>query len=243
MKKFGIFLFEKNNGIEQEATITLHKIYGGFEFAHLVKKNNYIETNVGQMIKDKNYKSLDLVIKKGESNVRVAAKNSSQNFFIVVEDPKFDMSLSRQDLLNIIENKDISKKMTTALIRFINELKDEFHDSNKETMSELRTKDNNEVEKRYEELINAFQSRVEEYKKAVEQIDSEHSKSANIAKQTAGNMAKKALKNEFFGDNFSAFMSILKKLPEAKFIANLESETKKKIEHRLENFYDHYVEK
>lgn len=240
MRKFLSFICEKKNYSKEEALLVLHKIYGGIDNCHIEKNDKYYEINIGQMIKDKNYKSLNLVFRKG-NNVGLAVKNSDDYFYLIVELPDFTPEISRQDLLSRIEQKKIADKILMNIQKFISEMGDEFHDKNKETVHEIRSKDNEEYESRYDNLIKAFNNSISEYKKAIENINQQVN--GNIAKQTAANMAKKTLKNEYFGENFKKFLSIIKKLPEAKFIDNLESETKKKILKRLEDYYDHYVEK
>jgi hypothetical protein len=240
MTKFLSYICEKKNYSKEEAILVLHKIYGGIDNCHIEKENNYFEINVGQMIKDKNYKSLNLIFRKG-NNVGLAVKNSDDYFYLVVELSDFSMETSRQDLLSKIEEKEVADKIVTNIQKFISEIADEFHEKNKETVHEIRGKDNEEFEQRYDNLIKAFNRSIEEYKKAIQNIDDQVN--GNMAKQTAANMAKKTLKNEYFGENFKKFLSIINKLPEAKFISNLESETKKKVLSRLENYYDHYVEK
>lgn len=241
MKRFVSFLEGKQKNNKEEALLVLHKLYGGFDTTHIEKKSNHFEINVGQVVKDKNYKSLNIVFKKGPQNVRLATRNSNQDFYIVIEFPQFTTEMTHQDLLNKIEEKETGDKLHQVFEKFLNEAKDEFHDSNRATVHEIRSKDNQEFDKRYDDLMKAFQAKVTEYKSAIADLD--NTANANVAKSAAVNMAKKSMKVEYFGDNFKKFLSNLMQLPEAKFINNLESETKKKILARLENFYDHYVEK
>jgi len=51
------------------------------------------------------------------------------------------------------------------------------------------------------------------------------------------------LKEETHGKDFKGFLSIVSKLPEGEFIKHLESDVKKKILSRLEDYYEHYVSK
>lgn len=241
MKRFASFLLEKTNANQEEATLALHKIYGGFDTAHLEKKSNHSELNVGQVIKDKNYKTLNMVFRTGSDNVRLATKGDE--FYIVIEFPKYTNELDRVEILKKIEEQKTAAKINAAILRFLNEAKDEFHEKNVETSHEVRSKDNDEVDGRYDALMKAFSNKLAEYKSAVAELDKTANGTANAAKHTSVNMAKQAIKKEYFGDSFKRFLSILSQLPEGKFISNLESETKKKVLSRLENFYDHYVEK
>jgi vacuolar-type H+-ATPase subunit I/STV1 len=241
MKRFASFLLEKTNANQEEATLVLHKIYGGFDTAHIEKKPNHSELNVGQVIKDKNYKTLNMVFRAGQENARLASKGDE--FFIVVEYPKYSGEVSRDDLLNKIEEQQMAGKVKQAIVKFLDEARDEFHEKNKETTYEIKSKDNDEVDARYDALMKAYANKLNEYKSAIAELDKTANSTANAAKQTSANMAKQAIKKEYFGDSFKRFLSILTQLPEGKFISNLESETKKKVLARLENFYDHYVEK
>lgn len=241
MKRFASFLLEKANANQEEATLALHKIYGGFDTAHIEKKPNHSELNVGQVIKDKNYKTLNMVFRKGKGNVRLATKGDE--FYIVIEFPSYTNETDRNTLLKKIENQKIAPKVNAAILRFLNEARDEFHEKNRETTHEVKSKDNEEVDARYDGLMTAYTNKLTEYKSAIAELDKTAGSTANTAKHTSVNMAKQAIKKEYFGDSFKRFLSILMQLPEAKFISNLESEIKKKILARLENFYDHYVEK
>jgi len=241
MKRFASFLLEKTNANQEEATLVIHKIYGGLDTAHIDKKPNHCELNVGQVIKDKNYKTLNMVFRKGKDNVRLATKGDE--FYIVVEFSTYSNDLSRENLQNKIEEPAIADKIKSLIVRFLTEARDEFNEKNKETSYEIKNKDNNEVDARYDALMKAYAEKLNEYKRAIGELDRTASTTANAAKQTSANMAKQAIKKEYFGDSFKRFLSIMMQLPEAKFISNLESETKKKVLARLENFYDHYVEK
>lgn len=241
MKRFASFLLEKTNANQEEATLALHKIYGGFDTAHLERKPNHSELNIGQVIKDKNYKTLNMVFRTGSDNVRLATKGDE--FYIVVEFPKYTNELDRSEILKKIEEQKTAAKINSCIVKFLNEARDEFHEKNVETSHEVRSKDNDEVDGRYDALMKAFANKLEEYKSAIAELDKTANGTANAAKHTSVNMAKQAIKKEYFGDSFKRFLSILAQLPEGKFITNLESETKKKVLARLENFYDHYVEK
>jgi hypothetical protein len=240
MKRFISFLLEKTNAYQEEAILVLHKIYGGLDTAHIEKKSNFCELNIGQVIKDKNYKTLNLAFRSGPDNVRLATKKDE--FYIVVDFPDYNHEITRAELLKKIEDKKTAIKIKDIIIRFLTEIRDEFDEKNKETAHEILNKDDHEVDKRYDELMKAYSQKLKEYKSAIENLDKIADSTANIAKQTSINMAKETIKKEYLGDNFKKFLSILTKLPQGRFISNLESDMKKKILARLENFYDHYTE-
>lgn len=244
--RFSKFLTEKEEAenLSANVLIIMHRIFSAVEHTHIEKGEDMCEFNIGQAIKDKNFKSLNIAIKHGaKPSARFAVKSDSDDYYIVIESPKYSDDLQRDDIIAILESNSLKQPLHDAITHFLKYARDEFDEKNVPTHHEQKTDANENVDQKYDELVKIIKSRLDDHHSAAAEIDRQSKQTSNAFKQDSFKMALEKLKEETHGKDFKGFMSIVNKLPEGQFIKELESELKKKILSRLEDYYEHYINK
>ncbi len=244
--RFSRFLTEKQEAQELSANvlIIMHRIFSAVEHTHIEKTEGMCEFNIGQAIKDKNFKSLNVAIKSGSTpSARFAVKSDGNEYYIVIESPKYSEDLQRGDIIDILESQSLKQPLHDAITHFLKYARDEFDEKNTPTHHEQKTDANANADQHYDKLVKVIKSRLEDHNAAAAEIDRQSKQTSNSFKQDSFKMALDKLKEDTHGKDFKGFMSIINKLPEGQFIKELESELKKKILSRLEDYYEHYINK
>jgi hypothetical protein len=244
--RFSKFLTEKEeaNNLSANVLIIMHRIFAAVEQTHIEKSDGMCEFNIGQAIKDKDLKSLNIAIKKGPApSAKFAVKSDGDDYYIVIETPKYEENLEREDIIAILESASLKTPLHDAITHFLKYARDEFDEKNVPSHHEQKTDANQNVEQKYDALIKTVKSRLEDHHSAAAEIDRQSKQTSNAFKQDSFKMALEKLKEETHGKDFKGFLSIVNKLPEGGFIKELEGDLKKKILSRLEDYYEHYLNK
>lgn len=244
--RFSKFLTEREeaDNLSANILIIMHRIFAAVEHTHIEKSEDMSEFNIGQAIKDKNFKTLNIAIKHGvKPTAKFAVKSDGDDYYIVIESPNYKAELSREEITAILENEALKTPLHNAITHFLKYAKNEFDEKNVPTHHEQKTDSNENVEQKYDTLIKTFKSKLEDHHAAASEIDRQSKQTSNTFKKDSFKIALDKLKEETHGKDFKGFLSIVSKLPEGEFIKHLESDVKKKILSRLEDYYEHYVSK
>lgn len=119
--RFSKFLTEKEEAenLSANVLIIMHRIFSAVEHTHIEKGDDMCEFNIGQAIKDKNFKSLNIAIKHGTKQYpRFAVKSDSDDYYIVIESPKYSNDLQRDDIIAILESNSLKEPLHDAITHF-----------------------------------------------------------------------------------------------------------------------------
>lgn len=230
--------FASSKTVTNEVDLILNKLIDMLDNAHVDKRDNGYEFNVGQVTKSTNYDGLDVVIRFGQSpNVRYGKKKNEGNCVIVID---VQEEVARVDLDDLIESKEVASKFKAELLKFLKSDykvdgdKSPYHKNEKVAGANTRES----FEDSYYSLIDAIKSSIEKYTEAKKEIDSQIDQTASAAKQEVLRISLQNLKKESVGSSEKEFIKIMMRLPEAKFADLLEKEQKKKLLSRLADYYE-----
>lgn len=244
--RFSKFLTEKEevNNLSANILIVMHRIFSAIELTHIEKHDGMCELNIGQAIKDKNFKALNIAVQTGKKlSAKFAVKDGDDDYYIVVTSPKYNDNSSREDITAILEEEDLKAPLHDAIKNFLKYAKNDFNEKNVPSAHEEKVDSNKNVDQKYEDLIKAVKLKLEDHNKTTQEINRQSQITSNNFKKDSYAMAIDKLKKETHGSNFKEFLSIVSKLPEGKFIALLDKDVKPKILSRLEDYYEHYMSK
>lgn len=241
--RFSKFLNEKQetSDINSKVIIILHRIFSAIPQTHIERDDTHIELNVGQAIKDKHFKPLNLGITNGGSvHCRFAVKSETSEYYILVTTPTFNKNMSTDEIIKLLETKELQKPLHDSVIKYFEYSKNDSLSEDDETEHEKNDQINKDYEPLYTELIQSIKNHLGEFHSAKEEIQKNMEQTSNEFKKETHGMALKHLEKQHKGESFQEFMGIIRKLPEAKFLDKLNPENKKLITNRLSDFYEHY---
>lgn len=236
-KKFLIEDFKQNNG----ALIVLQKIIDMVDDGHVEydAENKRININVGKLIKDNEFYDITIVIREqAPHNIRLA-KDGNDKFVLVIDTSKLP---AREKIDTFLSKKENVEKFNKEFSKYL----ESHHTSADERGVEASTayekskkySNREDFEEQYNELMTSIRTQIEEYKKAKTELESEKSETGSPGRISTIDASIKHLKNDYFGNSSSEFVSkMLKNAGE--FKNHLTPELKKKLQKRLEDFYEH----
>lgn len=232
---FKQFLIERN--LHSRHELTFHKLLSSIDTAHIDKKDNYYEFNLGMVTKDSTLNDLMMRVQQGAEPCVKFGQHKDGRMFVTM----FVKKLPERGNIDSMLGKD--EKTMHGFVHALNRFFDEYeHDTDVNKMSSHEHKERldnkRSFEQKYAELLTAIDKQTEEYNTAVKEVE-KYGESANVFKKTAAESAKNKLKLDYFGSNQKEFVKKMLKLPEGQFIEHLDKETMKKLQKRLENYYEY----
>lgn len=235
--RFKVFLEEMQ---ENNANyIVYQKMLMALDSAHISKKDNSFEYNLGAVVKDSSLSNLIVKIKTGNSTSVKLGVTHKNKYVIEITVDELPDRMEIDTLLS--SNKSLMNKFLKCLeyYKSNNKNNSNFELTKQEKIEKYYDREN--IEKAYENLVSEIENKLKEYKVARDELMRERDLTLNIAKKHTIEAALKKLKSEYIGDTETEFIKKVKKLPSAEFLAHLDKNANKTIIKRLESFYEQTI--
>lgn len=233
---------EGSKPYETEASLVLHKIIDMLDHGHVEmgEDGSKISFNVGQLIKKSPYKNLNVIIRKkdGKPKVRFGFSKNTGQLSIVIDTPKLPERHNIDDFLHKTEMADSFKK---AFVEYLDVAHDPDGFNEHEPTNHEKKKTHNDrktFEQNYAALVNAVKKATKKFESSAIEAQNHIGDTAHAGKKEMFKLSIRQLATEFLGNNLKEFIKVVHKLPEAEFIGHLETELKKKIQTRLEDYFE-----
>lgn len=235
--RFKSYLTEKTaNGIH---SLTYQKMLMALDTAHISKKENSYEFNLGVVVKDSSLSGLTVRIKTGDQLSVKLGQTIKGKYIIEVTVDELPDRMEIDALLS--SNKSLMNKFIECISYYKSTIKDtSTSERNKQEKIESYYDDKN-IEKSYDDLIADIEEKLKEYQKASKELEAERDITVNAAKKNTIDIAIKKLKSELIGSTEAEFIKKVKRLPTAEFLTRLEKHSMKKILKRLESYYNQRI--
>lgn len=231
--RFSTFLTENKN-LKNEATLVLHKIISMVDNAHVDASENDIRFAVGPMIHKGAYNGLQVVIRKGDSGVRLGKSRSTGNPVIVIG---VDRLPDRKGIDTLLSKSDYFNGFVTAFTDYLKKLHDHDADYDKHD-AELEVDNTENFEDNYNKIVADFaENNIEPYKKAFEEATGQSADNANLLNKETLKLSVKNLQKEYLGTNENEFLSIVKKLAGYKAFERIDKSLSSKLDSRLKTYF------
>lgn len=231
--RFSTFLTENKN-LKNEATLVLHKIISMVDNAHVDMGENDIRFAVGPMIHKGAYNGLMVVIRKGETGVRLGKKRDGNGAAIVIGVSELP---DRKGIDTMLSKTNYYDGFVEAFVQYLTKLHD--HDAEHEKHdAELEIDNTENFEDNYKALIKEFEeNNLTNYKKAYEEATGQSADNANLISKETLKLSVKNLQKEYLGMNEGEFVSIVKKLDGYKAFSGIDKSLTSKVESRLKTYF------
>ncbi len=216
--------------------ITYQKLLMALDTAHVSKEDSMYEFNLGSVVKDSSLKGLHVRIQKGDDLSVRLGKHKDGRYIIVISVKKLPERMKIDTMFST--NESLMKKFVDCVEDYYNNYREQSDVEPTKAERSARLLDAKNVEESYDKLVAALDSKLAEYKAALRELEKKEKYTVNMFTKASIEQAKKALKDDYFGNSDSEFVKKVRKMPEADFISYLEKDVQKKIEKRLENYYD-----
>ncbi len=216
--------------------ITYQKLLMALDTAHISKEDSMYEFNLGSVVKDSSLKGLHVRIQKGDDLSVRLGKHKDGRYIIVISVKKLPERMKIDTMFST--NESLMKKFVDCVEDYYNNYREQSDVEPTKAERSARLLDAKNVEESYDKLVAALDSKLAEYKAALRELEKKEKYTVNMFTKASIEQAKKALKDDYFGNSDSEFVKKVRKMPEADFISYLEKDVQKKIEKRLENYYD-----
>lgn len=233
---FKSYLIEKFENENSRHFITYQKLLMALDTAHVSKEHSMYEFNLGSVVKDSTLKGLHVRIKKGSELSVNLGKHKDGRYIIVITVKNLPDRMGIDAMFST--NESLMNQFVKHVSDYYTNYRDKSDVEPTKQEREAELMDAKNVESSYDKLVAALDSKVSEYKAALRELEKKEKYTVNVITKASVAQAKEALKNSYFGGSEREFVRKVKKMEEANFISDLEKEVQKKIEKRLENYYD-----
>jgi len=239
-------LYENSNvGLEKDKVASIGKsellaqsILKCIKDSHYEKDSNSISFNIGSMLNIPTYSNLRIFIREngGLSNLTRLGKDKDGSYVIVVD---VDILPKIVELKEFLNQPDILRGIITSLSKYLN-IGDVSHVVEDNSVSE-EVNDPEVFEEYYQALISKIRGMVGEYKNTIEDFENKISDAATSSQKITYELALDKFKKDFiFGETEKEFIKFaldeLNRI-DKDFLDNLTPDNKKRLEHRLSQFY------
>lgn len=236
--QFKDFLIEKFSdvNVKNEADIVLHQIINNVDDSHVDYDESRLDFNVGILVKRSDYSRLFFTIFNDKSeSVALAKNNKKDGYTIVINTSKFP---SRLDIDKFLSSPEMYNKVKSQVQEFIENHSDKLDKvvTSYESNKQINTDKN--FEKLYTVISNSMKDKVKEYKEISSDIKTKLETTANEAEKQTLIRSLEKLKDEYFGTTFKRFKKLAVEAVDID-LTRLQKEYKKKLDTRLENFYEY----
>lgn len=223
-----------------QASLLLHAIVDNLDDSHFMydKEAGRLEFNVGKVARKSNFSHIDFIIMQKESeSIRPAKRTNGDKYAIVVTTPEFP---EVKDVDSFLEVSKRSIDVINSLAEILNQVPES--DGNSKTGYE-KEKDFNSrevFEDVYQKAVRKMMERVNQFKKSKQEFEDKIENSGITSRKATYKLALQKVKKEMIGEDASQFKSIFMKVLDEiapEFKDNLDSENRKRLNSRIEQFY------
>ena len=236
---FKSFLIESYGRGRQ--AITYQKLLQNLDSAHISRGENFYEFNLGSVVRDSKLKGLDVRIEVSEhESVKLGRSRKSGKFTIVVFVTELPSRLE-------IDNKfETDKQLMDAFLNELQNYSDNHRDDTEEydpSKEELDGKFDGDdtFEEKYDELISAVDKIVESYTNEAAKMEKAAAITLNQVKKATIGAALSKLRDDSVGSSAKDFVKIVLRMPEAAYAEHLDKDAARKLQRRLENYYEQKI--
>ena len=228
-----------------QASLLLHALIDNLDDSHFRydKDEGILEFNVGKVARNSKFSYIDFIIKRDDNElIKPAKRKTNDQYAVVIKTSDFP---DINDVDDFLESSNISADVIEALSTIINRvppMDDDENDMSRKTGYEKEKYFNKRevFEEIYQQAAKRMKEKLEEFKKAKQQFEDKIENSGIASRKATYKLAIDNLKKEMIGQNASQFkskfMSVLDEInPE--FKDNLDSENRKRLNSRIEQFY------
>lgn len=227
-----------------QASLLLHSVIDNLDDSHFTydEESGKIQFNIGKVSRNSSFSHINMVIQQsGEDSIQPAKMRDSDMFVVVVKTKSFPESI--KDVDEFLESSKISVNVIKALSKIINHAPssndgDTGHKSDYEKEQFYNSRDN--FEKMYQQAVRKMGDKLESLEKSIEELENKIESTGIESRKATYKMAIKRLKNDVIGDSVSKFKSTFMKILDEidpKFKENLNSDNRKRLNSRIEQFY------
>lgn len=252
MGSFRTFLSEKvirDSNTSVNSDVIFQKIIDRIDTGHVDCDDDRIEFHVGRLIKNSNI-DLCMVIRPSDSDIIRLGKKKDSNEMCLVVDTTQPLPIRSEIDSFLAKNREVTQGVKSKIQEYLKTYFDA------DSPSEVKTKyeEDKEVntsksfENKYKEMVSDLNEKIKEFKEMTEMLRKEHQETSDEGKKATVKMAIRQLAKESFGENMDEFKKIargiLSKDASGKntgFANNLSPENKKRLDSRLESYYDQKI--
>lgn len=230
--------FLKENYNQSKAHIVLQKMADMIDDGHVEYNKDKIDINLGRLIKDATLYDLHVLIRKAKENSVKLGKNKLDDKISIVIDTNYYPQ--RQNLRKLFAREEVVKGFEDAFTQYMKSHHtkiDHEEKSHYETSKEMNTPKG--FENAFKDLEGKIKDKISEYKKAKAELENETGKSALASHKATHGAALERLKIDMLGNSAKEFVSKMLKLADAKLMAHIDNNYKKKLTSRLISYYEH----
>lgn len=232
-----------------QASLLFHAVIDNLDNSHFTydEDSGKLKFNVGKVSRNSSFSHINIVVVRsnhGERYVKPAKlKDNSGEFAVVIKDKDFPSSITEVD--KFLESSNRSMDIIKALAEIIrvspvNDDSSLASSSKTEYEKEKYYNDRDTFERMYQKGVKKMQEKIESFKSSVKELEDKIEATGVSSRKATYKMAIKNLKDDMIGGSVSKFKSnFMKVLDEVDpdFKDHLDSENKKRLNSRIEQFY------
>lgn len=233
------FLKESSNTTK----VVIQQLMDNLDDAHLTHSSSLIKANIGQIIKNHKLSNLYLVIKQNKNkDLTVKLGKSKENdgeYAIVVFTP--NKLPNRKSIDSFIARDEIYNEVSKELKKyFSNGVFSEGDPTNYEL--EKNHNDDDQFEEMYSKLSASLDTSIKDFGVMTEKLKRKYNSTNNMSEKQKLGMAIRNLQKETIGCTIEEFNKIVRrKFDEVGNMKMLRKDYKKKLDSRMESYYEQYV--
>ena len=252
MNSFKTFLYEKvirDSNTSVNSDVIFQKILDRVDTGHVDCDDDRVEFHVGRLIKNSTV-DLMMVIRPSDSDaIRLGKMKDSGELAIVVDTTKKIPIRSEIDSF-LSKNREVTQGVKSRIDEYLRKYLDVENAPETKTKYEEDKEANTSksFESKYQEMVKELNEKIKEFKEMTEMLRDEHKETSDEGKKATIKMAIRELAKESFGEDMDGFKKIARGIlskdasgSNTGFANNLSPENKKKLDSRLESYYDQKI--
>ncbi len=214
--------------LTENAELTYQQIIDIIDNAHVDYSDEKLKFDVGEIIKNVKLKGLQIAIRKSNKDgYKLAKDTTNDKFTLVLDVTKYP---KRHEIDSLLRDQ---KKIYGYFQKAIAKYKAGGYASEVDGESNVDYNNRESFEAEYKKLSDAVSKELKMYKSSTSKLNQELEITASPARKHVLQKALQKLKDTTIGEDGNAFARKMLKLPEAKFVKELENDMKKKVLSRL----------
>jgi len=235
-----------------QASLLFHAVIDNLDNSHFIyeKDSGKLSFNVGKVSRNSSFSHINFILMKIDDkkpHIKPAKlKNESNSFAVVVKDQEFPKSMKEVD--SFLESSKRSIDIIKALAEIIRVAPPNDYTTAKTNSSSRKTgyekekyyNDRDTFEDFYQSAVKKMRNKIDDLKSSIKELETKIENTGISSRKVTYQMAIKNLKDDVVGESLNKFktnfMNILNDI-DSEFKEHLNSENKKRLNARIEQFY------
>lgn len=240
-------LAERNNA-ELHSDLIFQRLLDALDHGHIDFDDDRIEFHVGKLTKNSSINLRCVIRNSQDEAVRLGKDRETDDLVVVVDTP--DKLPVRTEIDSFLaKNRERAQGMKSVISDYLRD----YHNGEDAPTTKTRYEEEAEAntsanfENRYEVAMKKVKELMKEYREVVAELKMD-GHTEDYGKKETVKAAQKILAKEYFGEDSEGFKKIARGLlskdehgENTGFANNLSKENKKRLDNRLESFYDQHI--